>query len=117
MMKRQPQDEGEDGGRSVPERLGAYLYYTRHDEGKGFPLYVRRLVEGTVNDEQVVGFQTATFVDWRGGGGGAHEGSRWKICLLCKRFALCILTNVIQVHLVSFLCFFGIYICSTVYIL
>lgn len=58
MIKRQPQDEGEDG-RSVPERLGDNLYYTRHDEGKGFPVYVRRPVEGTVHDEQVVCSNTA----------------------------------------------------------
>lgn len=53
MMERQPEEEGGDR-RSVPERLGSYLYYTRRDDGKGFPVYVRRPVEGTVDDERVV---------------------------------------------------------------
>ena len=53
IVDRQPEDEGGDR-RSVPERLGGYLYYTRRDDGKGFPVYVRRPVEGTVDDEQVV---------------------------------------------------------------
>jgi len=39
MVNRQPEEEGGDR-RSVPERLGRYLYYTRRDEdeGKGFPV-------------------------------------------------------------------------------
>ncbi len=55
MVDRQPEEEGGDR-RSVPERLGRYLYYTRReeDEGKGFPVYVRRPVDGTLDDEQVV---------------------------------------------------------------
>lgn len=54
MMDRQPEAEGGDR-RSVPERLGPYLYYTRRDDGKDFPLYVRRPAEGgTLRDEQVV---------------------------------------------------------------
>lgn len=53
MIDRQPEEEGGDN-RSVPERVGSYLYYTRRDDGKGFPVYVRRPVEGTVDDEQVV---------------------------------------------------------------
>ena len=56
MLKRQPEEEGGDR-RSVPERLRRYLYYTRRDEdeGRGFPVYVRRPVGGTLDDEQVVG--------------------------------------------------------------
>ncbi|CAM9320550.1 unnamed protein product [Ectocarpus sp. 6 AP-2014] len=53
MVDRQPEEEGGDS-RSVPERLGDFLYYTRRDDGKGFPIYVRRPVEGTLDDEQVV---------------------------------------------------------------
>lgn len=53
MVDRQPEEEG-GARRSVPERLGGYLYYTRRDDGKGFPVYVRRPVEGTLHDEQVV---------------------------------------------------------------
>lgn len=63
MMDRQPEAEAGDR-RSVPERLGPFLYYTRRDEGKDFPLYVRRPAaaaaavaadEGMLgNDEQVV---------------------------------------------------------------
>lgn len=54
MMDRQPEEEGGDR-RSVPERLGSYLYYTRRDDGKGFPVYVRRPVGSTVDEgEQVV---------------------------------------------------------------
>ncbi|CAM9946155.1 unnamed protein product [Ectocarpus sp. 12 AP-2014] len=53
MVDRQPEEEGGDS-RSVPERLGDFLYYTRRDDGKGFPVYVRRPVEGTLDDEQVV---------------------------------------------------------------
>lgn len=66
MADRQPEEEGGER-RSVPERLGSFLYYTRRDDhddddssggggggGKGFPVYVRRPVEGTLDDEQVV---------------------------------------------------------------
>lgn len=53
MMERQPDEEG-GYRRSVPERLGQYLYYTRRDEGKGYPVYVRRPWDGTVEEEQVV---------------------------------------------------------------
>lgn len=53
LAERQPEEEGGDQ-RSVPERLGDNLYYTRRDEDKGFPLYVRRPVQGTLDDEQVV---------------------------------------------------------------
>ncbi|CAM9802640.1 unnamed protein product [Scytosiphon promiscuus] len=71
MAERQPEEDGGDR-RSVPERLGSFLYYTRRDDddddingggngggggdggGKGFPVYVRRPVEGTLEEEQVV---------------------------------------------------------------
>lgn len=53
MVDRQPEEEGGDN-RSVPERLGDFLYYTRRDDGKGFPIHVRRPVEGTLDGEQVV---------------------------------------------------------------
>lgn len=53
MIDRQPEEEGGDR-RSVPERLGGFLYYTRRDEEKAFPVYVRRPVEGKLDDEQVV---------------------------------------------------------------
>lgn len=52
MVDRQPEEGGDS--RSVPERLGDFLFYTRRDDGKGFPVYVRRPVEGTLDDEQVV---------------------------------------------------------------
>lgn len=53
MLARQPDEAGRHR-RSVPERLGPYLYYTRRDEGKAFPVYVRRPVEGGLCDEHVV---------------------------------------------------------------
>lgn len=55
MLARQPEGEGGDD-RSVPERLGPFLYYTRRDEGSAYPLYVRRPVEGELLDEEVVRF-------------------------------------------------------------
>ena len=54
MMDRQPEEEG-GNRRSVAERLGGYLYYTRRDEDKGYPLYIRRPWDGTLDDEEVVG--------------------------------------------------------------
>lgn len=60
MMDRQPEEEGGDR-RSVPERLGGHLYYTRRDEGKGFPVYVRRPVGGALDDEQVVGLDACVY--------------------------------------------------------
>ncbi|CAN0008226.1 unnamed protein product [Ectocarpus fasciculatus] len=81
MVDRQPEEEGGDN-RSVPERLGDFLYYTRRDDGKGFPIYVRRPVEGTLDDEQVVfdlneveerGLGNIGCGDHAGGGGGSRD--------------------------------------------
>lgn len=71
MVDRQPAEEGGER-RSVPERLGGYLYYTRRDEGKGFPVYARRPVEGSLCDEQVVrGDESRRRGEGAGEGGGS----------------------------------------------
>ncbi|CAN0308045.1 unnamed protein product [Discosporangium mesarthrocarpum] len=52
LLSRQPAGLGS----SVPERAGPYLYYTKHKEGLGFPLYMRRRAEGGESEgkEEVV---------------------------------------------------------------